>query len=287
MNSEKASAGNYSAEKTERSERVLVTVLGDIGPWSAEVYLAGGLVPRYLVPELPEDVQPHVGSSDVDLVISIALPGEDSEAYRTLHKNIKDAGFEKGDSSFRWRRKIDDSIVLLEFLCETDAGGHGKVFKPKKQGLGAKLGALNVRGADLAAQDFITVAIDAERLDEGGLSTVEVQVANVLPFVVLKVFAFQDRHANKDSYDLVFTLRNWPGGPADAGRAARESPVAADPTTADAVRLLGQRYAGADLDGPVADANFLAGIETRSEAQLRQEAVTVMRQFLAGFRSGD
>lgn len=43
------------------------------------------------------------------------------------------------------------------------------------------------------------------------------RVANVLPYTVLKIFSFQDRHENKDAYDLVFTLLNQ-----DAGRAQRE-----------------------------------------------------------------
>jgi hypothetical protein len=61
----KRSAGDYTEAQTGRCERVLVTVLGDIGPWSGNVYLAGGLAPRYLVSELPPAVAAHVGSTDV------------------------------------------------------------------------------------------------------------------------------------------------------------------------------------------------------------------------------
>lgn len=35
---------DYDEATTARCERALVTVLGDIGPWSNRVYLAGGLV---------------------------------------------------------------------------------------------------------------------------------------------------------------------------------------------------------------------------------------------------
>ena len=42
---------------------------------------------------------------------------------------------------------------------------------------------------------------------------------------VLKFFAFQDRHANEDAYDLVFVRPNSDGGPA-AGTAAAISPIA-------------------------------------------------------------
>jgi hypothetical protein len=66
--------------------------------------------------------------------------------------------------------------------------------------------AFNVRGAHLARDDFIEHEIESERLDEGGQSRVSVRVANVLPYTALKIFAFQERHENKDAYDLVFTL---------------------------------------------------------------------------------
>lgn len=39
------------------------------------------------------------------------------------------------------------------------------------------------------------------------------RVANLLPYVVLKVFALQGRHDNKDAHDLVFTLLNADSGP--------------------------------------------------------------------------
>ena len=83
----------YDEVTTARCERALVTLLGDIGPWSERIYLAGGLAPRYIVGSLPEGARPHVGTTDVDLVIGLALGDESPEAYRTLENNLKKAGF--------------------------------------------------------------------------------------------------------------------------------------------------------------------------------------------------
>jgi hypothetical protein len=276
----KASAADYSWHATERCERVLVTVLGNIGPWAERVYLAGGLAPRYLISELPADVPPHVGSTDVDLIISVAVATDDVGAYRTLHNNLRQGGFKQGPADFQWRRKLDESTVLVEFLCETDAVAAGRIFKPK-QDYGSKMAALNVAGAELARRDYVEVALEAERLDDGGRSQVTVRVANLLPLVVLKITAFQDRHANKDAYDLIFTLRNWPGGPDAAGRAAAGSPVAAEEITSGALTLLGERFADIDQDGPTAYAAFTAAGGAAPD-QMRQEAVAVARRFLRG-----
>jgi hypothetical protein len=274
-------ASDYTREATERCERVLVTVLGHIGPWREHIYLAGGLAPRYLLGELPEGVRPHVGTTDVDLVIGLSLTDESVEAYRTLARNLKDAGFEQGEPSFRWTRDVEGITVLVEFLCETDQVDEGRIFKPK-QGLGANLSAFNVSGALLAARDYLEIEVEAERLDEGGRSTVGVRVANLLPYVVLKINAFQDRHENKDAYDLLFCLRNYADEPEETGRALAASPVAADEQVAAALTLLEERFADPERDGPTAYAGFLAEDDEERELLLR-EAVAVVRGVLAGF----
>ena len=277
-------ASDYTLEATERCERVLVTLLGNIGPWSDHVYLAGGLAPRYLIGELPEGAAEHIGTTDVDLVVSLSVTDDDAEAYRTLENNLKSAGFEQSDPSFQWRREVDGITVLVEFLCETDEVEEGRIFKPK-QGLGSNLSAFNVLGADLAAKDYLEVPIEAERLDGGGRSKVTVRVANLLPYLVLKINAFQDRHENKDSYDLIYCLRNYRDDPETTGNELAGSPVAAEEQVVAALDLLQERFAEANRDGPIAYAAFLTDdADEERRDQLRLEAVAIVRGVLAGFR---
>jgi hypothetical protein len=274
---------DYDEFTTARCERALVTLLGDIGPWSERVYLAGGLAPRYIVGSLPEGARSHVGTTDVDLVIGLAVEAESSEAYRTLENNLKKAGF-KAESSFRWLNNVEGVTVIVEFLCETDQVEPGKIFKPK-QGLGSGLGAFNVRGAQLVTRDYVEREIEAERLDDGGRSKVVVRVANILSYTVLKILAFQDRHENKDSYDLTYCLLNFGEGPEDAGRGAAQSAIRDEAQVRDALQLLAERFESADHDGPRAYGTFLADDGDEEEAaRLRQEAVAVVREFLAAMQ---
>jgi hypothetical protein len=274
---------DYDEITTARCERALVTLLGDIGPWNQRVYLAGGLAPRYIVGTLPEGARPHVGTTDIDLVIGLAVDSESAEAYRTLENNLKKAGFE-AESSFRWMKKIEGVTVILEFLCETDQVEPGKIFKPK-EGTGSGLGAFNVRGAQLVTRDYVEREIEADRVDGGGRSKVVVRVANILAYTVLKILAFQDRHENKDSYDLIYCLLNFGEGPEEAGRSATRSAIRGDAQVEDALRLLSERFADADQDGPHAYGTFLASAGGDEEkARLRQEAVAVVRGFLAAMR---
>lgn len=274
---------DYDAEATDRCERALITLLGDLGPWRERIFLVGGLVPQYLIGQLPEGAMAHVGTTDVDLVIGLALGDETPETYRTLQNNLEKAGFKQREPTFRWARDVDGVTVFVEFLCETDQVEPGRIFKPKGEATGSKFGAFNVRGAHLAAADFVERELEGERLDNGGRSKVVVRIANVLPYTVLKILAFQDRHENKDVYDLVFTLLNSADGPQDAGRAASASPIAGHPQTEEALSLLGERFIDTAQDGPAAYAQFLATPDDEAEtARLRQEAVATVRAFLRG-----
>lgn len=271
---------DYDEVTTARCERALVTLLGDIGPWSERVYLVGGLAPRYIVGSLPEGARPHVGTTDVDLVIGLALGDESPEAYRTLENNLKKTGF-KDETSFRWKKNVDGVTVTVEFLCETDRVEPGRIYKPKEEGTGSGLGAFNVRGAQLVTRDYVKRTIEAERLDRGGVSRVVVRVANILAYTVLKILAFQDRHENKDSYDLIYCLLNFGEGPEDAGRHAAARAIRGDAQVEESLQLLAERFDSAEHDGPHAYGAFLAEEgDDDAVARLRQEAVAVVRQFL-------
>jgi hypothetical protein len=81
------------SSETRDCERVLITLLRNLGPHRESLVLVGGLTPRYLVPERPPVVPQHAGTLDIDIVIDLVIL-EDTEAYRTLQENLKKIGFE-------------------------------------------------------------------------------------------------------------------------------------------------------------------------------------------------
>lgn len=119
-----ATASGYSREVTDACEQALVTVLQCMGTLKETVRLVGGLVPRYLTPEREPDVPAHAGTSDLDLVIDLAViaAGED---YAPIADRLKERGFSKmklekgGVSSWQWvAHTVHGLPVRVEFLCD-------------------------------------------------------------------------------------------------------------------------------------------------------------------------
>jgi hypothetical protein len=87
----------YKVWKWAGTERVLVTLLRNLGPHKNSFVLVGGLTLRYLVRDRPPVVPQHAGTLDIDVVIDLVIL-EDTEAYRTLEANLKKIGFERGEN---------------------------------------------------------------------------------------------------------------------------------------------------------------------------------------------
>lgn len=279
---------DYDATTSRLCERAALTLLKCAGPWWERIFLAGGLVPRYLIAELPELARPHVGTMDVDLVVGVAVVDKGPEPYSTLVKNMRNAGFEvfrdeEGQQqSFRWCVVIDGRTVLIEFMTE-QGGEPGTIARPR-QSTGAKLGAFEARGASLVAEDFVEREIRGQ-LQDGSESFGTIRVANLVPFLTLKSLALHERGASKhkDAYDIVFTLGNWPGGPAGAAAEAARSPVIDREVVRDAFEKLDAHFAHVGMDAPGHYGRFLfdeAVDDDEEKERLRLEALAVVRGFL-------
>jgi hypothetical protein len=207
-----ATAAGYSREVTDACEQALVTVLQCMGTLKETVRLVGGLVPRYLTPEREPDVPAHAGTSDLDLVIDLAViaAGED---YAPISVRLKERGFTKmklekgGVSSWQWVARTQETIaVRVEFLCDAS---ENEVQGLKS--LGAEsISVLAMPHMSIAQTQYETKEIKASLLDGKGVAVERVHYANHLAFVVLKAIAFDQRGANKDVGDLIHVLMYGP-----------------------------------------------------------------------------
>jgi hypothetical protein len=93
-------AAGYPSDQAARVKATclyLATKLGDLMP---ELVVVGGLVPSLLVDQqnLPENVEPHAGTLDLDLGLAFAFVGE--ERYQEVSERLRNAGFSPDKNSF-------------------------------------------------------------------------------------------------------------------------------------------------------------------------------------------
>ncbi len=156
---------SYRSELGDQLVAEAAEIVRSLGFMAAHVVLIGGLVPGLLVPVLDPGIQPHVGTADIDLCLSLALVEGDTAAYERIETVLKGLGFEEGDVSFRWLR-YDGVGLMVEFFCP--AGKQrppGRVFRPSqsanptgKHKLGGRLSALALEAGELLTTDVEVIS---------------------------------------------------------------------------------------------------------------------------------
>lgn len=203
----------YSSNKTLACEIALVLLLQAFGSLKPTLRLIGGLVPRYLTPEAPPDVPAHVGTTDVDIVLDVAVI-EAGEDYSTLREQLKAAGFArhvKSDgkvSSWQWACDVRGERIVVEFLVHADDPAATGVVNLS----GEEISACRIPYVGMVTDCYLERELRIDRPDGDGISTELVRHADAVAFITLKALAMANRHERKDVADLVHVLRYYKGG---------------------------------------------------------------------------
>lgn len=251
-------AAGYRSEHVQLVRATCLYVATKLGDLMDELVVVGGLVPSLIIDQasLPEGTEPHVGTMDLDVGLTIALL--DEGRYRTLTERLRRAGFSPDENDegrpTRQRWKVEGSgKVTVDFLIppsrEGDTGG-------KLRDIEKDFAAIIAPGLRLAFQDRRRITIEGKTIF-GEQATREVWVCGAGAYVVLKALAFTSRGENKDAYDLYYVLRNYGGGPPDV--LACLGPLLGDADTAEALRVLRRDFLDHDAVGPRRAAEFLTG----------------------------
>src|SRR5712691_13423426 len=103
-------------------------------------------------PRTPTDSLPHAHAPAGPPAPASPCCNSESSPRRASLPNIEgthahrvSSSFRQQEPSFRWARDVDGVTVLIEFLCETHQVQPGRIFRPKGEFTGSKLGAFNVR----------------------------------------------------------------------------------------------------------------------------------------------
>lgn len=251
----------------------------------AHVTVVGGLVPGLLVPVLDPGIEPHVGTRDLDLCLSVALVDGDVGNYERLEACLKKAGFQmtrddaQASISWRWVGGLDTQITV-EFFCPAAPGRlSGRLHRPGGV-VGGKLSALVLETGALIDADTTERSCEVILPGNEGKATVPIRVTNLAGYLAAKTDALKRRSKNKDAYDVVWLLEAWPGGPAQSAAVARASPIFADVAFKKLISELGEQFKDIDAVGARRFSRFMSDDAADPDASA-QRAVSVVKAFLS------
>lgn len=244
MNPEPRQAGDYSDRQVVAARRVLVDVGQVLASFRDAIVVVGGWVPDLL----PSDKHvPHIGSIDVDLALDAAKLQDGR--YAELLKLLLDTGrYERGDKDFQLVTSVDLADgeaaiqVEVEFLASSDV-----TLKKNHPKLLDGFRVLQFPAFEAAFGSPEEITLEGVMIS-GAPNTVQLRVASLADFILMKAHAVDGRDKPKDVYDICYCLDEFPNA-IDAVAKDWRSKLSA-PLVAKAMEILQQKFESVDHYGP-------------------------------------
>ena len=275
MDNKPPSRDGYSSDQLALVASTCLYVFTKLGDLLDDVVVIGGLSPYLLVDqdELPMGLEPHVGTMDLDLGLSLAV--FDEERYQSLTARLREAGFGPAINP-NGRRRLQtwttgsDRPATIDFLIPSQAESDqlGGICH-----IEADFGAFITEGLDLSFRDRRLVTQSGHTLlDERATRTIP--VCGPGAFTVLKALAFGSRAANKDAYDMSYV---WSGlGIDEVARCLQL--LLPDARVEKALAIIRNEFTAHDATGPRRVAQFLTnGSDDDIQADVSGNAVALLR----------
>ncbi len=239
----------------------LLYLLGGMG--AKHLVLIGGLVPPLLVKEPRE---PHVGTSDLDICLSVAFTqGATAEYYQSIEDLIAPYFEPTVGASFRWQKRAGAPglPILVDFLAPRGEqapradGTHALSDDTAAHNAGTRLRPFVLETQDLLELDAVEREADIELLYKPTptRATVRFRHSGPLGLLVAKAFALNGRDDDKDGYDVAWFCLNLDRGPEEAVRQIAERPALNHSLVPEALALLQRAFQGPEYPGPTGYAN--------------------------------
>lgn len=266
--------GDYSERQTTAAHRVLVDVGQVLASFRECVVVVGGWVPDLLLPNPTEE---HVKSIDVDLALDAAKLTEGRYA-ELLTLLLDTRRYERSEKPFQLFTVVDlgdgqNSIrVDVDFLAPTE-------FKLRSQRPKQIEGfrVLQADGCGVAFRAPEAIMVEG-RMVNGALNSVELRVAALPDFLVMKCYALRGRDKPKDAYDICFCLDQVAddGAAIAAVWAARRQ----DKDIGEALEVLRSKFRSVEDYGPRQVVEFHQSADASERERQTQRAFQLVQRFL-------
>lgn len=270
-----AKLGDYRNAEVTACHSVLVEVITVLGGFRDSVVIVGGNVPRLLIPDARVR---HPGTLDIDLALDARrIP---RQTYRTILQTLMQAGYQVESSQpYVLRRDVTDETSRRTISVQVDllAGEYGGTGKSHRTQRVQDAHPRKARGCDLAFDNPILVTIEGE-LPDGGRNKVQVKVAAIGPFLVMKGMALWDRKNEKDAFDIYYCCRHYPGGLPALAKDVR--PMLNSSVGREGLEKIRAKFETIDMIGPVWVMQFSEQDDPEARQALQREAFELINALL-------
>jgi len=256
---------DYPKETVEAAFSVLIEVMNTLGEYRHGIALIGGWVPELLFPEAKEK---HVGSMDVDLALDHQVLQE--PGYETICRLLEEKGYKQDDDQpFIFHKTFSLAGKTTTVQVDLSAGEYGGTGKGRRTQRVQDAQPRKARGCDLVFDMCKEILVEGTRPD-GYKDSATIQIADVVPFLVMKGMAIVDRDKQKDAYDIYFCVNNYPDG-LDA-LAEEFKPHLSNKLVQEGLKNIASKFASPEHVGPGHVADFEEMEDSEERAMLQRDA---------------
>lgn len=264
---------DYTSEEVEICLSVMVELLTVIGKLRDYMVLVGGWVPYFL---LQDKQQEHTGSIDIDLALDFNHISDTS--YKTILELLDERDYKEGKQPFIFNRTVK-SEKGIEYTIQVDfmSGEYGGTGKSHRTQRVQNVRARKARGCDLAFESNFPINI-SKKMPDGSRNEVTIKVADVIPFIVMKGMALDDRYKEKDAYDIYFILSHYPDG--IKGLAKKFETMKTNKLVLEGLNKIKSKFKAIDSPGPIWVVNFLEIEDQEEKSRVQRDAYEQVNAFL-------
>lgn len=255
---------------------VMVEILTLMGEFRKHIVLIGGWVPYFL---LEEGRKEHTGSIDIDLALDFRTISDNT--YRTILQLLKARGFRQGKQPFTFKRDVktkeDTYTIEVDFL----SGEYGGTTKSHRTQKVQDIRARKTRGCELAFKYNVPVKIK-NKMPDGAVNEVEVKIAGIVPFLVMKGMALWESYKEKHAYDIYFAILHYPGG-IDALLKVFKS-LKSNNLIREGLGKIKAKFDAIDKPGPIWVVKFLEIDSLEEQERIQRDVFERVNTFLNGLQ---
>jgi len=268
------SKSDYTPVGVAAARSVLVELMRILGEYGEHIVVIGGSALPLLIPEASHEYE---GTLDVDLALDHQELEE--EGYARIDELLRNHGYyqKDGEPPFKYFRDVETEGQTVTVEVDLLAGEYGGTGKSHRHQVVQGIKARKARACDLALDLAVETSISGV-LPGGGEDTVSVRVAMIVPLIVMKGMALNTRLKEKDSYDIYFSLRNYPGG-MDAV-IEEFCPHMGNVLVREGLEHIAAKFSSPHAIGPKHVTDFLEVDDPEQKDILRRDAFELARQLL-------